>query len=377
MTRRRCLSCHLKRPAQVRATPPGRDNCHRTPGSSPTSHPQTSGDAGYRRSSSSRTAPAGPATGRPYGSGGRSRRSPAGDHSTGAPAADAPAAAAPAAPTHHRSGHAASACPHPPGHPSGNDPPRSTGHALVPGRRPSPRVWCRTACAVSVRPPPGPVPARDLILAAAYRYPQAALIAGGGDRGERSAVAHLTARARRSTRRPRNLGPSDDPVYPRVRKRAGDTNGGGANVVCGRRRDGASWLAWMSIRSGRYVPSSENPAGQLVALECPERPGGGVGPAAEFVRQFCFRRQLGTRRVLAVPDPPREHGVNVRVGLRVLPRIIQTSHTGSVTAPALADFLCSIWKIRAWPHQRMVYARVTTSPGRRQKRAFTSYADDA
>ena len=30
MTRRRCLPCHLKRPAQVRATPPGRDNCHRT-----------------------------------------------------------------------------------------------------------------------------------------------------------------------------------------------------------------------------------------------------------------------------------------------------------------------------------------------------------
>jgi hypothetical protein len=113
----------------------------------------------------------------------------------------------------------------------------------------------------------------------------------------------------------------------------------------------------MSIRSGRYVPSSENLSGQPVALECPERPGGGVGPAAEFVRQFCLRRQLGSRRVFAAPDPPREHGVNVRVGLRVLRRIIQTSHTGSVTAAALADSLCSIWDIRAWPHQRMVYAR--------------------
>ena len=133
------------------------------------------------------------------------------------------------------------------------------------------------------------------------------------------------------------------------------------------RRDGASWLTRVSIRSGRYVPSSENPPGQPVALECPERPACGVGPAAEFVRQFCFRRQPGPRRIFAAPDPPREHGVNVRVGLRVLPRIIQTSHTGSVTAPALADSLCSIWNIRAWPHQRMIYARVTTSPGRRHE----------
>jgi len=108
----------------------------------------------------------------------------------------------------------------------------------------------------------------------------------------------------------------------------------GADVACGQRRDGASWLAWMSIRSGRYVPSSENPPGQPVALECPERPGRGVGPASEFVRQFSFRRQRGPRRVFAAPDPPREHGVNVRVGLKVLHRIIQTSHTGSVTAPA-------------------------------------------
>ena len=140
----------------------------------------------------------------------------------------------------------------------------------------------------------------------------------------------------------------------------------GADVAGGRRRrDGASWLAWMSIRSGRYVPSSENPPGQPVALECPQRPGGGVGLAAEFVCQFCFRGQLGSRRVLAARDPPREHGVDVRVGLRVLARIMQTSHTGSVTVPAVADSWCSIWNIRAWPHQQMVYARVTTSPRRR------------
>jgi hypothetical protein len=43
------------------------------PGSSPRSRLRTSGDAGYRRSSSSRTALAGPATGLPSGSGGRSR----------------------------------------------------------------------------------------------------------------------------------------------------------------------------------------------------------------------------------------------------------------------------------------------------------------
>ena len=148
-------------------------------------------------------------------------------------------------------------------------------------------------------------------------------------------------------------------------------------MACGRRRDGASWLAWMSIRSGRYVPSFENPPGQPFALECPERPGGGVGPAAEFVRQFCFRRQLGPRRVFAAPDPPREHGVNVRVGLRALPRIIQTNHTGSVTALAPAGSLCSIWNIRAWPRQRMVYARVTTSPGRRQKSELRWSSTDA
>jgi hypothetical protein len=108
---------------------------------------------------------------------------------------------------------------------------------------------------------------------------------------------------------------------------AGDANGR-ADVTCGRRRDGASWLAWMSIRSGRYVPSSENSPGQPVALECPQRPRGGVRPAAEFVRQFCFRRQPGPRRVLAAPDPPREHGVNVLVGPRVLPRIIHDQPHG-------------------------------------------------
>ena len=157
------------------------------------------------------------------------------------------------------------------------------------------------------------------------------------------------------------------PVDPRVRRQAGDTDSGGADVACGRRRDGASWLAWMSIRSGRYVPSSENFPGQPVALQGPQRPGGGVGPAAEFIRQFCFRRKPGPRRVFAAPDPAREHGVDVRVGLRVLPRIIQTSHTGSVTTPAPADFLCSIWNIRALPYQRVIYARVTTSPGRRRE----------
>src|SRR6266567_4511601 len=71
------------------------------PGSSPRSRPRTSGGAGYTRSSSSRNVPADPATGTRSGSGRRSRRSPAGDHSTGAPAADAPAATAPAAPTPH------------------------------------------------------------------------------------------------------------------------------------------------------------------------------------------------------------------------------------------------------------------------------------
>jgi tetratricopeptide (TPR) repeat protein len=48
-----------------------------------------------------RTAPADPATGTPSGPGRTLRRSPAGDHSTGAPAADDPAAKAPAASTPH------------------------------------------------------------------------------------------------------------------------------------------------------------------------------------------------------------------------------------------------------------------------------------
>ena len=102
------------------ARPPDHSQRAAGPGSSPRSHPLTSGGAGYRRSSSSRTAPAGPATGTRPGSGRRSRRSPAGDHSTGAPAADEPAATAPAAPTPHPSGHAASAAPHPRRNPSGN-----------------------------------------------------------------------------------------------------------------------------------------------------------------------------------------------------------------------------------------------------------------
>jgi hypothetical protein len=96
----------------------------------------------------------------------------------------------------------------------------------------------------------------------------------------------------------------------------------GDGCACGRRRDGAPWLAWMSIRSGRYVPPSENPPGQPVALECPHRPRDGLRPAAEFVCQFSFGWQLGPRRVFAAPDPPREHRENVQVGPRVLLRII-------------------------------------------------------
>ena len=118
------------------------------------------------------------------------------------------------------------------------------------------------------------------------------------------------------------------PVDPRVRRAVGDADGGGADAACGSRRDGASWLAWMSIRSGRHVPSSENLPGQPVALECPERPRGGVGLAAEFTGQFCFRRQPGPSGVFAAPDPPREHGVNVQVGPRVLPRIIHDQPHG-------------------------------------------------
>ena len=140
-------------------------------------------------------------------------------------------------------------------------------------------------------------------------------------------------------------------------------------TAAGRMRDGASWLAWMNIRSGRHVPSSENLPGQPVALECPERPRGGVGPAAEFTGQFCFRRQPGPRGVFAAPDPPREHGVNVQVGLRVLPRIIHDQPHGQCKRlQPRADCTCTIWNTRAWPHLRIVYARVTTTPGRRHVR---------
>ena len=98
-------------------------------------------------------------------------------------------------------------------------------------------------------------------------------------------------------------------------------------------------LAWMSIRAGRYVPSSENLPGQPVALKCPERPRGGIGPAAEFVRQFCFRRQLGPRRVFAASDPPREYGVKVQVGPRVLPRIIHDQPHGQCNGSSPAGVL--------------------------------------
>src|SRR5262245_44681356 len=119
-------------------------------------------------------------------------------------------------------------------------------------------------------------------------------------------------------RRPHAMLPSPD----RLRDRPPLSAVGGAEAACGRRRYGASWLAWLSIRAGRYVPSSENLPGQPVALECPERPRGGAGPAAEFTGQFCVCRQPGPRRVFAAPDPPRELGVNAQVGPRVLPRII-------------------------------------------------------
>ena len=94
-------------------------------GSFPRSRQRTSGDAGYRPCSSSRTAPADPATGTRPGPGGTPHRSPAGDHSTDAPAADDGAATAPAAPTPHRSDHAASAGPHPRPNPTGNRRPKS------------------------------------------------------------------------------------------------------------------------------------------------------------------------------------------------------------------------------------------------------------
>ena len=112
----------------------------------------------------------------------------------------------------------------------------------------------------------------------------------------------------------------------------------------------------MSIRSGRYVPSSENLPSQPVALECPERPRGGIGPAAEFVRQFCFRRQLGPRRVFAAPDPPREHGVNVQVAPGVLPRIIHDQSHGQCKRLQPRRTARAPSGTPARPHLRMVYA---------------------
>ena len=55
-------------PPSTPCPPPHHTRPAARPGSSPTSRPLTSGDAGYTRSSSSRTAPAGPATGTPPGS---------------------------------------------------------------------------------------------------------------------------------------------------------------------------------------------------------------------------------------------------------------------------------------------------------------------
>ena len=155
-----------------------------------------------------------------------------------------------------------------------------------------------------------------------------------------------------------------------VRGQAADADGGGADAACGWRRDGASWLAWLSIRAGRYVSSSEDLPGQPVALECPERPRGGAGPAAEFTGQFCFCRQPGPRRVFAAPDPPREHGVNVPVGPGVLPRIIHDQSHGQCNDPSPDGLL-----VFHLEHPRVaaptdVYARVTPSPGRRQMSAF-------
>src|ERR1019366_3690719 len=64
--------------------PPHHSRPAARPRSSPANRHLTSGDTGYKLSSSSRTAPAGPATGTPPGPGGTLRRSPPGGHSTGA-----------------------------------------------------------------------------------------------------------------------------------------------------------------------------------------------------------------------------------------------------------------------------------------------------
>ena len=82
-------------------------------------------------SSNSRKAPAGRATGTRSGSGRRSRRSPAGDHSTGAPAADEQAVTAPAAPIPHQSGHDALTGPHPRVPSTPKQESTSTGQALT------------------------------------------------------------------------------------------------------------------------------------------------------------------------------------------------------------------------------------------------------
>src|SRR5262249_3042563 len=129
-------------PAGPPPPPRGPHRPHRAagPGSPPRPRPPPPGGAVYPPSSRPRTAPAGPATGIPSGSGRTPRRSPAGDHSTAAPAWDAPAATAPAAPTPHRSGHVVSAGPLPRPSSKPKRQPRSTGHALVrAGQRPPDR----------------------------------------------------------------------------------------------------------------------------------------------------------------------------------------------------------------------------------------------
>lgn len=72
----------------------------------------------------------------------------------------------------------------------------------------------------------------------------------------------------------------------------------------------------------REIAFPEDLPGQPVPLERPQRLRGNSRPAAEFSGQFPFRRQLGPCRVFAVPDPPREHGMDVQERARVLPGII-------------------------------------------------------
>src|SRR6266487_2285874 len=164
---------------------PHRNRPAARPGSAPRSRPATSGDAAHRRCSSSRTRPAGPATGTRSGSGTRCPRSPSGGHSSDAPAADAPATTAPACPTPHRTRHDDSAD-HPPGTIYTSQVPRSMRHALagmawprVPGGRPvqemnpprgaSPNAdvsasagqWAGSAWSCRSMAAPGPHPARQ------------------------------------------------------------------------------------------------------------------------------------------------------------------------------------------------------------------------